>query len=175
MGCVGRYDMLCCAVLVAWMDFELLPCTRWAVFGLDSGWVDWNVDAVRQGQCHLQNRAMRRGCFTAVQDRLQDQDTGFRLIARHVSTFVIVPISTQDTNTVMRIFLCVHFLLVQLDVVGGEQTRCAVVATEPPILVGEFLSSGQYCKCFWLCGQKLTTPVIVAPSGKLSSLSSAAS
>jgi hypothetical protein len=32
--------------------------------------------------------------------------------------------------------------LVQLDVVGGEESSCAIVFTEPPVIIGEFLRLG---------------------------------
>lgn len=65
-------------------------------------------------------------------------------------------------------------LLIKLDVVGREQTRLAVEAAEPPILVRKFLKVCQHKLRIHEVIQ-LTTPVIVAPSGKLNSLSSAAS
>ena len=66
--------------------------------------------------------------------------------------------------------------LIELDVVGREQARLAAKVAEPPVVVREFLGlkSIRFSCNFWL-HIKLTMPVIFPPSGKLSSLSSAAS
>ena len=67
--------------------------------------------------------------------------------------------------------------LVELDVVGREQARLAAKVTEPPVVVGEFLGLNVSKSRHRIAGcvKKLTMPVIFPPSGKLSSLSSAAS
>ena len=67
--------------------------------------------------------------------------------------------------------------LVELDVVGREQTRLAAEVAEPPVIVGKFLErrvSMEVKADINQAGAKLTIPVIFPPSGKLSSLSSAA-
>jgi hypothetical protein len=55
-------------------------------------------------------------------------------LTAHVATRLFLA-SPSDSDIKVGILL-----LVQLDIVGGEKTRLAVEATEPPVVIGELLN-----------------------------------